>query len=80
MPQLAQRTSDEYSYLGGHAGLGLEFRITRLVGLNLDGLVFLRERIDEGAERYPEFYNPETNEASNTTVGGMLRGGINFWW
>lgn len=80
LPQLAQGTSDEYSYLGGHAGLGLEFRITNLVGLNIDGLAFLRERIDDGAEQYPEFYDTRSGEASNTTVGGMLRGGINFWW
>ncbi len=78
---LAEGTADEYNYFGGHGGLGLEFRVTRLIGLNIDGLAFVRSRTDSDEEgQYPEFYDPETGEASNTSVAGMVRGGVTFWW
>jgi hypothetical protein len=78
---LAEGTSDEYTYFGGHAGLGLEFRVSKLVGINVDGLAFIRTRTDDdGDGAYPEFYNPETQEASNSSAGGLLRAGVTFWW
>jgi hypothetical protein len=80
-PNLAEGTSDEYTYFGGHAGLGLEFRVSKLVGINVDGLAFIRTRTDDDGEgAYPEFYNPDTQEASNSSAGGLLRAGVTFWW
>ncbi len=80
-PNLAQGTSDDYTYFGGHGGLGLEFRVTKLIGINIDGLAFARMRTDsdEGG-RFPEFYDPKTQEVSNSSAAGMLRAGLTFWW
>lgn len=80
-PNLADGNSDDYTYFGGHAGLGLEFRVSKLIGLNIDGMAFVRTRTDDDdAGRYPEFYNPRTNEVSNSSAAGMLRAGVTFWW
>lgn len=70
----------EYSYIGGQAGIGMEFRIGRRVGLNFDALGFLRKRTDENADRTWEFVNPETGQKTNTSAGLLFRGGLNFWW
>jgi hypothetical protein len=78
---LAEGTQDEYTYFGGHAGLGLEFRVSKLVGINVDGLGFIRTRTDDdGNGAYPEFFDPGTREASNSSGGGLLRAGVTFWW
>jgi hypothetical protein len=78
---LADGTSDEYTYFGGHAGLGLEFRVSQLVGINVDGLAFVRTRTDDDGEgQYPEYLDTDTNEASNSSASGLLRAGITFWW
>jgi hypothetical protein len=78
--ELGGESRDIYTYVGGQGGAGLELRVSRLVGLSVDGLAFVRRRIGDEAERYPEFYDPETGERSNMSVGGMVRGGLNFWW
>jgi len=78
---LAEGDADEYNYFGGHGGMGLEFRVSQLVGINIDGLAFVRTRVDDDFDGlYPEFYDPETGESSNSSVGGLLRAGITFWW
>ena len=52
-----------------------------VVGIHIDGLAFFRTRIDsDGGGRYPEFYDAETGMASNSSAGGLLRAGVNFWW
>ena len=80
-PNLAQGTSDEYTYFGGHAGVGLEFRVARLIGINIDGLAFARTRTDDdGDGRFPEYVDPETGETSNASTAGLLRAGVTFWW
>lgn len=80
-PHLEEGTSDEYSYFGGQLGLGLEFRVSQLVGINIDGYGFLRMRLDDdGDGLYPEMYDPRSRESSNTSGGGVLRGGLTFWW
>lgn len=78
---LADGDSDNYTYFGGHGGLGLEFRVSRLVGINLDGLAFVRTRTDaDDYGSFPEYYNVETGETSNSSAAGMLRAGVTFWW
>lgn len=78
---LAGGNYDEYVYFGGQGGMGLEFRVAPLVGINLDGLAFVRTRTDDDrGGRYPEFVDLERGEASNTSVAGMLRAGVTFWW
>jgi hypothetical protein len=77
---LAQGNSARYTYVGGHAGLGIELRLAPVVGLSLDGVAFVRERVDGDARKYPELYDRNTGEGSNTSVGGQVRGGLTFWW
>lgn len=68
----------EYSYFGGQLGAGLEFRISKRVALNVDFVGFVRSRTDDGPRA--EFVDWETGRTSNTSGGGLLRGGITFWW
>ena len=78
---LANDTSDDYSYAGMHIGVGAEMRVLPSLGLSLDVQAYGRTRTDDGDMAYhPEFYNPSTGEASNTSVGGLARAGVNFWW
>jgi hypothetical protein len=77
---LAEGDRDAYNYFGGHAGVGIEFRVHRNIGIQLDGLIFARTRTDPGKKSYPEFYNADTGEISNSSAAGLVRAGINFWW
>jgi hypothetical protein len=72
--------SNDYAYFGGQGGIGLEFRIGRHFALNADALGFIRERIDQGADQTPEFYDPATGETSNTSAGVLFRGGMTFYF
>jgi opacity protein-like surface antigen len=73
-------TERDYSYFGGQLGLGLEFRVTHRVSLNLDVIGFVRGRTDEGARYAPEFTDTETGRTTNSSGGGLMRGGITFYW
>jgi len=79
-PSLAKGYADRYGYIGGHAGLGIDLCVASALSLGVDVLGFVRERVDEGAERNPEFYDRARGEASNATVAGQVRGGVTFWW
>lgn len=68
----------EYSYFGGHGGIGLEFRLSHRVALNVDLLGFVRERTDDGTQ--PEFVDPATGRTTNTSGGALFRGGLTIWW
>jgi hypothetical protein len=68
----------EYSYFGGQGGIGLEFRLSRRVALDIDLLGFVRGRTDDG--NLPEFVDWETGRTTNTSGGGLFRGGITFYW
>lgn len=69
-----------YGYAGVHAGIGLEFRVSRGVALDVDVVGFVRERVDDGAEMQPEFVDWETGRATNTSGGGLARLGLTFYW
>ncbi|HEY4118492.1 MAG TPA: hypothetical protein VGM56_11580 [Byssovorax sp.] len=64
----------EYTYFGGQAGGGIEFRVSRRVALDLDVLGFLRKRTDDG--KTPEFVDVAHNRATNTSDGAIIRGGL----
>ena len=68
----------EYSYFGGQGGIGLEFRLSRLVALNVDMLGFVRSRTDKGD--LPEYVDWNTGQSTNTSGGGLFRGGLTFWF
>ncbi|MCC6526048.1 MAG: hypothetical protein IT373_25600 [Polyangiaceae bacterium] len=78
---LAEGTSDEYGYFGGHGGLGLEFRVTPLIGVDIDAVAFARVRTDDdGDGLYPEYVDWATGRTTNSSAGGLLRAGVTFWW
>jgi len=83
-PQLSVNRDGEwsasYTYFGGQGGAGLEFRLSKRIALNLDGIGFVRKRIDEHAERMPEFIDPQSGRTTNTSGGALIRGGLTFWW
>jgi len=71
---------ERYSYFGAHLGIGLEFRVSKKVALNVDVLGFIRGRTDRLAREQPEFVDPDTGRVTNTSGGGLFRGGITFYW
>lgn len=76
----ARRRDERYAYLGAHLGFGVEARITRQFVLGGDLLGFLRERQDRHANERPEFIDPSTHRATNTSGGGLIRLGATFYW
>ena len=69
-----------YSYFGGQLGMGLEFRVGKKTALDFDLVGFMRGRTDDAARETPEFTDPATGRTTNTSGGGLLRGGITFYW
>jgi opacity protein-like surface antigen len=84
--------SADYKYFGGQLGVGLEFRLSKRLAFNVDVLGFVRSRsdIDDGDNKHhkksdasdkpPEFINAETGQTTNTSGGGLFRGGLTLWW
>jgi len=68
----------EYDYFGGQGGIGLEFRLSRRVALNIDALGFIRGRTDDGT--VPEFRDAATGRTTDTSGGGLFRGGLSLYW
>lgn len=71
---------EEYSYVGAHLGVGVEARITRHFALGGDLIGFIRERNDRHADENPEFVDPVSHRATNTSGGGLVRLGATFYW
>jgi hypothetical protein len=76
----AAARDETYSYVGLHAGFGVEARITKNFVLGFDLIGFVRGRTDDDARRDPEFIHPRTRESTNTSGGGLLRGGAFFYF
>jgi hypothetical protein len=82
--------SADYKYFGGQLGVGLEFRLSRRLAFNVDVLGFVRNRSDVDdnkhnmnsttATKAPEFINASTGQTTNTSGGGLFRGGLTLWW
>jgi opacity protein-like surface antigen len=91
---LASKSGDgfsaDYTYFGGQLGAGLEFRLSKRLAFNVDVLGFVRSRTDidkngrhgkdKDSDKLPEFMDPDTGRTSNTSGGGLFRGGLTFWW
>lgn len=69
----------KYGYFGGQAGVGLEFRLSKVVALNFDVRGFVRGRIDDQRHEYPEFVD-SNGRSTNTSGGGLFQGGLTFYW
>jgi hypothetical protein len=68
-----------YAYFGMQAGAGLEFRISKVVALNVDLRGLIRGRIDDRADRHPEFVSND-GRSTNTSGAGIVQGGLTFYW
>ncbi|HTV19566.1 MAG TPA: outer membrane beta-barrel protein [Polyangiaceae bacterium] len=66
-----------WGYFGGHTGIGFEIALDPRVALNFDLLGFMRGRTDSRAASEPEFTDAQ-GRVTNTSGGGLLRGGINL--
>ncbi len=71
---------ERYSYFGLQTGLGIEGRISKKVALGADILGFVRGRSDARPNTRPEFVDEDTHRATNASGGGLVRGGITFYW
>jgi opacity protein-like surface antigen len=78
--EVTNGATEKYSYFGLQSGVGLEYRATRTVALNVDLIGFVRGRTDRAAANNPEFIDPSTGRTTNTSGGGLLRGGLTFYW
>ena len=69
----------KYGYFGGQAGVGLEFRLSKVVALNFDFRGFIRGRVDNNKRDAPEFVD-SNGRSTNTSGGGLFQGGLTFYW
>jgi hypothetical protein len=73
------KTEYKYGYFGVQAGLGLEFRLSRSVALNVDLRGLVRGRVDDSRRQNPEFVSGD-GRSTNTSGAGVLQGGLTFYW
>jgi Outer membrane protein beta-barrel domain len=69
----------KYGYFGVQGGVGLEFRLSRAVALNVDVRGFVRGRVDDNRRDYYEFVD-SSGRRTNSSGGGQLQGGLTFYW
>lgn len=77
-----RRDSAGYAYVGGQAGLGLEWQITRNFSLFTDARAFIRTRVDAEIETNPEYTrtNGTRAESTNTSAGVTGQLGAMFYF
>lgn len=68
-----------YGYFGVQTGVGVEFRLSKSVALNFDLRGFIRGRVDDNRKYNPEFVDGN-GRSTNTSGGGLLQGGLTFYW
>jgi len=68
-----------YHYFGGQLGLGLEFRVSKVVAFNFDVRGVLRGRTDSNASSQPEFTDAN-GHTTNTSAGAIFTGGMTFYF
>lgn len=76
------RDNGQYTYVGGQAGLGLEWQITRNFSLFTDARAFVRTRVDGEVNTNPEYTrsNGTHTETTNTSVGITGQLGAMFYF
>jgi len=68
-----------FDYFGAQGGIGLEFRLSPTIALNVDVRGIVRTRIDDDRDRYPEFVD-SNGRTTNTSGAGLVQGGLTFYW
>ena len=74
-----EHTDWHYSYFGGQLGAGLEVRVSQLLAISGDLVGFLRGRTDDEA-RTSDFVNRSNGFRNDSSSGGLIRGGVTFYW
>jgi hypothetical protein len=69
-----------YTHAGLQLGLGLEWRLARRAALSTDLLFLRRHRTDPDRGDDPEFVDPSTHRATNTSQGALFRAGATFYF
>ncbi len=73
------KTEYKYGYFGVQGGVGLEFRLSRAVALNVDVRGLVRGRVDSHRRLNPEFVSSD-GKSTNTSGAGTIQGGLTFYW
>lgn len=76
----ASWSDKKYSYFGGMAGVGLEYRMSRTIAFNIDVRGFIRGRTDADAKIDPEFRDAATGRTTNTSGGALVTAGMTFYF
>ena len=66
-------------YFGWDLGFGLDWYATKRVAIGLELLGFVRVRTNDRRDD-PEFVDPGTHRATNTSAGGLVRPGVTLYW
>lgn len=76
------RDTAGYAYVGGQAGLGLEWQITNNFSLFTDARAFIRTRVDGEIQTNPEYTrsNGAHTESTNTSAGITGQFGAMFYF
>jgi hypothetical protein len=69
-----------YHYFGMFAGLGIEWQIKSHFSLDVALLGLLRSRTDSDANQHPEFIDPNTKLATNSSGAGIVRLGLLYYF
>jgi len=77
---IKRQIDQTYYYFGLLAGLGLEWRFENRWSVDFALLGILRGRTDAEADRNPEFVDPRTKLATNSSGFGLLRFGLNYYF
>jgi len=75
-----QPFDDSYNYVGAQCGIGLEWRFARNFALASDFSLFIRGRTDQSRAVDPEYVDPSTHLATNTSGGGLWRLGATVYF
>ena len=73
----------DYTYFGGQAGVGLEFRAAKHFALNFDVRGFVRGRVDHDASSpYTNDYEFTSSDGrhTNTSGGAIINAGMTFYF
>ena len=65
-----ENLSRDFTYFGGHGGLGGEFRVNRWLGLSADVRAFVRTNLFNDGR--PEFYDADLGRESDTSIGALV--------
>jgi hypothetical protein len=71
---------ERYGYFGVDLGAGLEVGLSSRTAIHTEVIGFVRDRTDGGRHSQPEFVDPDTGRATNSSGGGLLRFGAVFYW